>query len=285
MISLKVGSLTGLSSKLWPWRSPFAKAGQTQAPAQTAARPARAAPQPVSRAVRARMRPSALRPKLVLASASPRRLGLLEQAGITPDALRPTTIDESVTKGEVPRHIVKRLARAKAEAAKKLIRGDKEFEKSFVLAADTVVAVGREEYLKTEFAGGDERTEQVLPGMSRDSVLATLGSSVPGATAESAMGADSLRNVWRRTQYLVDGVNIEVIWYSPSGEKWTAADTVPAERVIPVVLLDGKVAGVGVPQIPLEAVHPALRRERGPRVAEAARKAAARGAFCAWLTR
>ncbi|NUQ11070.1 MAG: hypothetical protein HUU26_01915 [Gemmatimonadaceae bacterium] len=94
-------------------------------------------------------------------------------------------------------------------------------------------------------AGGDERTEQVLPGMSRDSVLATLGSSVPGATAESAMGADSLRNVWRRTQYLVDGVNIEVIWYSPSGEKRTAADTVPEERVIPVVLLDGKVAGVG----------------------------------------
>ncbi len=147
MISLKVGSLTGLSSKLWPWRSPFAKAGQAQS---AAARPAKAAPPLVSRAVRARVSPSTLRPKLVLASGSPRRLQLLEQAGITPDALRPTTIDESVTKGEVPRHIVKRLARAKAEAAKKLIGGEKEYDKAFVLAADTVVAVGRRVLGKAE---------------------------------------------------------------------------------------------------------------------------------------
>ena len=58
------------------------------------------------------------RPKLVLASASPRRLALLEQVGIIPDALRPATIDEMPTRGEVPRHLVQRLARAKAEAAK-----------------------------------------------------------------------------------------------------------------------------------------------------------------------
>src|SRR5262245_13748613 len=150
MISLKVGSLTGLSSKLWPWRSPFARHGQALTAPQGAPRPARTAPPAVSRAVRARASPSTLRPKLVLASASPRRLALLEQAGITPDALRPTTIDESVTKGEVPRHIVKRLARAKAEAAKKLIRGEKEYEKAFVLAADTVVAVGRRVLGKAE---------------------------------------------------------------------------------------------------------------------------------------
>ncbi len=150
MISLKVGSLTGLSSKLWPWRLPLARAGQGQAAPQAASRPARAVPPQISRAVRASERPSALRPKLVLASASPRRLQMLEQAGITPDALRPTTIDESVTKGEVPRHIVKRLARAKAEAAKKLTRGEKEYEKAFVLAADTVVAVGRRVLGKAE---------------------------------------------------------------------------------------------------------------------------------------
>jgi septum formation protein len=150
MISLKVGSLTGLSSKLWPWRSPFAKAGQAKPAPQAASRPAKAGPQIVSRAVRALASPSALRPKLVLASASPRRLQMLEQAGVTPDALRPTTIDESVTKGEVPRHIVKRLARAKAEAAKKLIRGEKEYDKAFVLAADTVVAVGRRVLGKAE---------------------------------------------------------------------------------------------------------------------------------------
>lgn len=89
-------------------------------------------------------------------------------------------------------------------------------------------------------AGGDERTEQVVAGMSRDSAMATLNAETGGAP-----GADSLKNVWRRTAYLMNGVNIEVIWYSPSGEKWTATDTVPEERVIPVVLLDGKVAGVG----------------------------------------
>ena len=95
--------------------------------------------------------------------------------------------------------------------------------------------------------GSDERTEQVVPGMSRDSALAALRSPLggEGATLADSMGADSLKNVWRRTQYLVDGTNIEVLWYSPSGERWTATDTVPEERVIPVVLIDSKVVGVG----------------------------------------
>ena len=43
------------------------------------------------------------RPTLVLASASPRRLRLLAQVGVEPDALRPTTIDESARRGEMPR--------------------------------------------------------------------------------------------------------------------------------------------------------------------------------------
>jgi septum formation protein len=83
------------------------------------------------------------RHKLVLASASPRRLALLEQVGIIPDALRPVTIDETPTRGEVPRHLVQRLARAKAEAAKELVRAEPDYAKAFILAADTTVAVGR----------------------------------------------------------------------------------------------------------------------------------------------
>ena len=146
MISLKVGSLTGLSSKLMFWRADSAKTGQ----ARPEPNKGRARPPQSARARRPGAPASAFRPKLVLASASPRRLALLEQAGITPDALRPATIDESVTKGEVPRHIVRRLARAKAEAAKRLIRGDKDYEKAFVLAADTVVAVGRRVVGKAE---------------------------------------------------------------------------------------------------------------------------------------
>jgi septum formation protein len=144
MISLKVVSLTALS-RLGLWRTDPQKAEAKPEP-----RKAKALPPPARAARRPAAAPSSFRPKLVLASASPRRLGLLEQVGITPDALRPATIDESVTKGEVPRHIVRRLARAKAEAAKKLICGDKDYAKAFVLAADTVVAVGRRVLGKAE---------------------------------------------------------------------------------------------------------------------------------------
>jgi hypothetical protein len=95
-------------------------------------------------------------------------------------------------------------------------------------------------------SGGDARTEQIQPGQSRDSVLALL--SLPGndpASGDSAAGADSLKNVWRRTGYFTQGKSIEIIWYSPSGEKRTPADTVPEGRVIPVVLIEGRVIGVG----------------------------------------
>ena len=43
------------------------------------------------------------RPKFVLASGSPRRLALINQAGIEPDALRPAELDETPRKGELPR--------------------------------------------------------------------------------------------------------------------------------------------------------------------------------------
>jgi septum formation protein len=76
-------------------------------------------------------------PRLVLASASPRRLALLAQIGITPDDVFSRQVDEARLPGETPRRMVQRLARAKAEA------GAKAFAGSFVLAADTVVAVGR----------------------------------------------------------------------------------------------------------------------------------------------
>ena len=83
------------------------------------------------------------RPKFVLASGSPRRLALVNQAGIEPDALRPADIDETPRRGELPRACANRLARAKAEAALSAVRLDEELRGSFILAADTVVAVGR----------------------------------------------------------------------------------------------------------------------------------------------
>jgi len=81
--------------------------------------------------------------KLVLASASPRRLALLEQAGLKPDLLNPVDIEEVPKKRETPRAFVQRMAREKAEAAREapIVR---ELEGgTFILAADTVVAVGR----------------------------------------------------------------------------------------------------------------------------------------------
>ena len=83
------------------------------------------------------------RPKLVLASGSPRRLALLNQAGIEPDSLQPAEIDEIPVKGELPRALANRLAREKAQVALASIRIDEELRGSYIIAADTVVAVGR----------------------------------------------------------------------------------------------------------------------------------------------
>jgi septum formation protein len=83
------------------------------------------------------------RPKLVLASGSPRRLALLNQAGLEPDSLEPVEIDESPERGELPRTLAVRLAREKAEASIVRVRNRQEIKDAYVLAADTVVAVGR----------------------------------------------------------------------------------------------------------------------------------------------
>lgn len=89
-----------------------------------------------------------VQPKLVLASASPRRLQLLAQAGIQPDALRPASIDEMAKSGEMPRMLVSRLAKAKASTARDQIANDRDLADAYILAADTVVAVGRRILMK-----------------------------------------------------------------------------------------------------------------------------------------
>lgn len=83
------------------------------------------------------------RPKLVLASGSPRRLALLNQAGIEPDSLEPAEIDEAPERGELPRTLAVRLAREKAARVQERVRLQDEIKDSYILAADTVVALGR----------------------------------------------------------------------------------------------------------------------------------------------
>src|ERR1044072_6828786 len=72
------------------------------------------------------------RPKFVLASGSPRRLALINQAGIEPDALKPVNIDETPKRGELPRAYAHRLAHAKAYAALEAVKLDDELRGSFI---------------------------------------------------------------------------------------------------------------------------------------------------------
>ncbi|HWD66757.1 MAG TPA: Maf family protein [Caulobacteraceae bacterium] len=74
--------------------------------------------------------------RFVLASASPRRLDLLRQAGLAPDAIVPTDIDERRLPGETARRAAERLAIAKADAVWRPDCG------AFVLGADTIVSLG-----------------------------------------------------------------------------------------------------------------------------------------------
>ncbi len=73
-------------------------------------------------------------PRLVLASASPRRLDLLAQMGLTPDRVDAAEIDESPLKDETPRRLALRLACAKAAKVAQAHAG------AHVLAATTVSA-------------------------------------------------------------------------------------------------------------------------------------------------
>jgi septum formation protein len=104
------------------------------------------------------------RPKLVLASGSPRRLALINQAGIEPEALRPADLDETPLRGELPRACANRLARAKAEAALEMVRADDELKGAYILSADTVVAVGRRILPKAELLDEAAQCLRLLSG-------------------------------------------------------------------------------------------------------------------------
>ena len=95
--------------------------------------------------------------RLILGSASPRRLDLLAQLGVVPDAVRPPDIDETPVKGEMPRAYCARMAREKARAVE--AGGDE-----IVLAADTTVALGRRILGKPEDEQEAARFLEMLSG-------------------------------------------------------------------------------------------------------------------------
>jgi septum formation protein len=98
------------------------------------------------------------RPQLILASASPRRLALLAQIGVTPARVVPADVDESPLKDELPRQTAQRLAAEKARIVAASNPG------AIVLAADTVVACGRRELSKTEDPAEARRFLALLSG-------------------------------------------------------------------------------------------------------------------------
>jgi septum formation protein len=97
-------------------------------------------------------------PRLVLASASPRRLDLLRQIGLEPDAVAAAEVDETPLKDETPRQLATRLAVAKADAVAPQHVG------SHILAADTVVALGRRILPKAESAEEVRACLELLSG-------------------------------------------------------------------------------------------------------------------------
>jgi len=118
--------------------------------------------------------------RLVLASASPRRLDLLARIGIVPDAVIPADADERVPKGELPRVHALRLAREKAEAV-----AFREPD-ALVLAADTVVAVGRRILPKVEDEATLRACMKLLSGR-RHKVLTGVALAISGQPTRSRL--------------------------------------------------------------------------------------------------
>ena len=108
----------------------------------------------------------ASRPELILASASPRRLALLNQIGIEPEHLVPAHIDESPEKDELPRRLAQRLADQKAIHAQHKARTSGFADNAIVLSADTVVAVGRRILPKAEMMEEASECLRLLSGRS-----------------------------------------------------------------------------------------------------------------------
>jgi septum formation protein len=127
------------------------------------------------------------RTPLVLASASPRRLDLLAQVGVAPDRVDPADIDETPLRDETPRRHALRLAVEKARAVAPRSPG------AIVLAADTVVAVGRRILPKAETPEQAARCLRLLSGRNHKVLT--------GVAAIAPDGREASRLVETRVQF------------------------------------------------------------------------------------
>ncbi len=123
-------------------------------------------------------------PSLILASASPRRRELIARLGLEPARVVHADIDETPQKGELPRDYAMRMAREKAAVAAD--------ETAFVLAGDTVVAVGRRILPKAEDEGTARRCLQLLSGR-RHRVLSAVALRAPDGTLRERLSETQVR--------------------------------------------------------------------------------------------
>lgn len=119
-------------------------------------------------------------PRLVLASASPRRRDLLAQIGVVPAAVLPAEVDERPVRNELPRALAARLAEAKARAVAERCAD------AFVLGADTVVACGRRVLPKTVDAAEARQCLALLSGR-RHRVYGGVTIFAPGGRTASRL--------------------------------------------------------------------------------------------------
>lgn len=151
----------------------------------------------------------AARPPLVLASGSPRRVELLARIGVTPDRILPAEIDETPKRDELPRLLAARLSRAKAAAVAPLAPD------SLVLAADTVVGVGRRILPK---AGTEAEARLCLDLLSgrRHRVYTGVALAVPDGRVLTRL-VESVVTFQRLTQQQVDAYIASGEWRGKAG--------------------------------------------------------------------
>jgi septum formation protein len=96
--------------------------------------------------------------KIILASASPRRVELLKNIGYAPDKIIPADIDETPLKAEKPVDYVQRIAEAKAKKIREIEQGH------YIIAADTIACVGTRILGKPTDAEDAKRIMKLLSG-------------------------------------------------------------------------------------------------------------------------
>ena len=194
--------------------------------------------------------------RLVLASASPRRRELLLQIGVTPDDICPADLDETPLADETPRRLAERLAVSKCNAIAKH-KGNG----AFVLAADTVVAVGRRLLDKAEDEVSARRYLELMSGRAHDVLTGICVIAPDGKMSKRVV--ESRVKLKRLSDQEVDGYVLSGEWRGKAGgygiQGLAAAFVVHVSGSytgivgLPLYETAGMLAGLGYP---LSFLHP-----------------------------